>query len=351
MNAGNRSVEKGWTRLDPTDQRWLAYVASKPEAMVFHHPAWMQVLAQCYGHRAFVVAVHDDAGNIVAGLPMLDVRSLITGRRWVSLPFTDFCPPLYDDAASRDRLADSLVSLHADHAAPRIEVRWQLPARSGISAGAPFVLHVLNLDADPDRVRGGLKRQHLQNIRAAEKHGVRIVWGKEPDDMRLFYRLHTETRQRLGVPVQPWRFFKLLQSQVLEQGLGFLLFAYHGDTVLATGLFLHWQKSITYKYAASTQVAQDLRPNNLLTWEAISWACEHGLTQFDWGRSDLENEGLRRYKRGWGAEEIPLVYSTLPAAPSRQVDGRASELLHRVITKSPAWVCRATGELLYRHFG
>jgi len=42
--------------------------------------------------------------------------------------------------------------------------------------------------------------------------------------------------------------------------------------MLAAGLFLNWQRTLIYKYAASDDRGQDLRPNHLLTWTAIRWA-------------------------------------------------------------------------------
>ena len=43
--------------LEPSDERWIAFTASKPLANIFHHPAWINLMAECYGYRPFVVAV------------------------------------------------------------------------------------------------------------------------------------------------------------------------------------------------------------------------------------------------------------------------------------------------------
>ena len=34
------------------DPRWLTFVTSNPGAGPFHHPAWAQTIAECYGLRA-----------------------------------------------------------------------------------------------------------------------------------------------------------------------------------------------------------------------------------------------------------------------------------------------------------
>jgi len=81
----------------PSDERWVAFVNSIPNANIFHHPAWIGLMAECYGYRPFVVALCDEKGEITAGLPLMEVNSWLTGRRWVSLPFTDHCHPLSSD--------------------------------------------------------------------------------------------------------------------------------------------------------------------------------------------------------------------------------------------------------------
>ena len=337
--------------LSPDDKRWIDFVSSKPQATIFHHPAWLKSLAECYGFRPFVIAVCDDSGHVLAGLPVMEVCSRMTGRRWVSLPFTDYCPPLYDDLDALNQLTHDLAFLYQAGRVPKIEIRWELPAYPPIQSHPAYYLHTVKLASDPQVVMKGFERTHRQNIGTAENRGVHIERGTEPEHLCRFYQMQLETRRRKGLPVQPWKFFDLLGKQILAQGLGFILLAYEDAQCLAGGLFLHWQQTLTYKYAASSGEDQQYRPNNLLSWTAMRWGCENGYTVFDLGRTDLENAGLRRFKKGWGAEESPLIYSTLSAAPPAANNSKLMSLMEPLIQKAPPWVCRVAGELLYRHFG
>jgi hypothetical protein len=79
-------------------------------------------------------------------------------------------------------------------------------------------------------------------------------------------------------------------------------------------------------------------------------ACQEGYRWFDFGRTDLSDTGLRDFKAGWAAEEEPLVYSLLAKrAPAKKGSGHALAMARAVLRRSPAWVCRASGELLYRY--
>ncbi len=341
-------IQSKFLRLDPSDERWLNFIVDHPQANIFHHPAWINLLAECYGYQPFIAAVGDNSGAINAGLPVMEIHSLLTGRRWVSLPFTDYCAPLCRTPQALQQLVGQLIQ---NRNAPKIEARWNLPPNPAIHASAAYVLHTVKLLADAQTVAQRFRRTNRQNIQTAEKRGVRIEWGNRPQALQDFYRLQLSTRQRKGVPVQPYAFFELLWRKIIDQGLGFVLFACKDDEYLAAGLFLHYGQTLTYKYAASTEVSQNLRPNNLLTWTAIQWGCRNGYSLFDFGRTDPANEGLQQFKRGWGADEIPLTYCLISTTPPASGHSKLTPIIQTIIKNSPAWVCRATGELLYRHFG
>jgi CelD/BcsL family acetyltransferase involved in cellulose biosynthesis len=346
MAEGQATVQ-----LDPLDETWARFATSNVRADIFHHPAWGKVLAESYGYRPFVLAVADSGGMVRAGVPMMEVDSRLTGRRWVSLPFSDHCAPLYEDACALERLGEQLVRLVREGEAPRIELRWGWPANPAICPQSGYVLHTLELDEDPERLPEHFHRTQWQNVRHAQERGIHIEWGGELEQLRTFYHLQCLTRRRHGLPVQPWKFFERLWRAIIRQGNGFLLLAHSGNRYLAGGVFLHWQQTLTYKYAASAEEGRELRPNHLLTWTAMRWGCENGLKRFDFGRSRVEDVGLRAFKHRWGAREAPLTYSTLSAAPDRPVVDRLMGVTQAVIRASPVLVCRAAGELLYRHFG
>jgi len=336
--------------LDPGDETWKAFAASNPCANIFHHPSWAGLLAECYGYRPFVVVARDADGAIRAGLPMMEVNSLLTGRRWISLPFTDHCSPLYRDHESLRDLTNGIVALSRDANVPEIRVRWKLPANAAIQLYSHDVLHTIRLSSDVESVVRRIKRKHFGQIRAAQRRGVRIIRGGSEEHLNLFYRLHLHHRRQLGIPVQPKKFFVLLRRRVVEQGMGFLLLAYKDAECVAVGMFLHWRQTLTYKYSACSLRGRRLLANDPLLWTAIRWGCENGYTVFDMGKTDVANTGLRDFKGRWGAEETPLIYSTLAPTPPRPTTGKLARVMQAVIRNSPAWVCRAAGELLYRHF-
>lgn len=95
-----------------------------------------------------------------------------------------------------------------------------------------------------------------------------------------------------------------------------------------------------------------MRANHAVMATAIAWATEHGYSSFDFGRTDLDNPGLARFKESWGASPRPLQYTHVPSRQhAYQSLHGASRAISPVIRRAPELVCRGLGEVLYRYAG
>jgi CelD/BcsL family acetyltransferase involved in cellulose biosynthesis len=350
MDLKSARVAEGFAELSLEDERWLSFTGSAPGATPFHHQAWLQALTSTYRYRGLVAAQLDDAGGVTAGLPLLSVRRPLAGTVYVSLPFTDHAPPLARSEEALLRLTEALESWRQEQGGPGVEVRGELPAIENLVTVNAGVRHVLDLEAETAELRH-LKPSVARNVKAAQRAGVRVRFGRSLEDLATFYRLHLQTRRRLGVPVQPWRFMRAIAEHVFEPGLGYLALAEDAHArPLAAALFLAHNGTIVYKYGASDAAQWHLKPNHLLFWRVIERSCAEGFRTLDFGRSDAENQGLRQFKAGWGAVEVPLQYARLGLGRAAAGGtGRIGTAMQLVIRRSPPFVCRAVGELLYRY--
>ena len=333
--------------LDPcTDARWAEFVDRAPGATMFHHPAWLGLIAARYRYRFAACCLLDDAGRIVAGLPWARVESRLTGRRLVALPFSDACPPL-TDGGSEEELAAAVERRRREDGLG-LEVRWRMDALG--SAVHRYWRHALALEPDAAAVERRARQGIRRGAAKARREGLAFERRTDRSALDSFYRLHLQTRRHQGVPTQAKRFIDALEG-VFAAGHGFVALVSDGDHPVAAAVFLRLRDHLIYKYGASDRAALARRPNNLLFAEVIRWACEAGCRELDFGRTDLHHDGLRAFKRGWGAEELPLHYTYAGMAPPRQEASRAERSLAFVIRRSPETVGRMIGVAVYRHFG
>src|SRR6266446_9650165 len=98
-------------QVDPTrDVRWAELVERHPRASVFHTPAWLEALRRTYGYEPVAYTTTPPGIELTNGVVLCRVSSRITGRRMVSLPFSDHCEPLVERPQDLKALLHSLES-------------------------------------------------------------------------------------------------------------------------------------------------------------------------------------------------------------------------------------------------
>src|ERR1700740_1657405 len=93
-----------------TDPDWDCLAASHRDFGFFHSAAWAKVLTRTYGHEPFYLRC-SQRSELVSLIPMMEVRSPLTGRRGVCLPFRDFSLPLCFDEAAPATGVDELTGV------------------------------------------------------------------------------------------------------------------------------------------------------------------------------------------------------------------------------------------------
>jgi len=337
--------------LEISDERWLEFISARPESVIFHHPVWIKMIAQYYRFAPFLAAVTNHQGQIMAGVPIMAINGTRGSHRWVSLPFTDHCAPLAESQEDLLLLANGLVERLDEGKVDNLELRWEYPDSQKLSHSNNFMLAILDISGELKDIAHRMGSSNYRKTRLGAKHGVTVENGTSMKYLEMYYKLHLETRRRQGVPVQPWGFFKALREEILEPGMGNIWLGMKEGKAVAGLLTLNWNKTFIYKYSANNEIGRQTFASYIVLWEAIQWANSQGYTRLDFGRSDISNEGLRRYKNQWGSTEVPLIYSSSKQKNSMSVIHTLTPLISKVIHFSPLWVCRLSGELFYRFFG
>jgi hypothetical protein len=332
--------------------RWDEVIAAFPQATVFHSSPWCRVLHQSYRYRPLYL-LGTENGTPGCALPLMEVRSVLTGRRGVSLPFTDFCPPLLSPGVETGELVDFLASLARRSGWSSFEVRGCREMPSSAPVSEALLHHSLPLVKDPRAMARGYREATRRNIATAVRQGVTVREDPSPAGMEAFRLLNRLTRRDHCLPPQPPRFFKLLHRHVIAPGFGKVFLAEREGETVAGAVFLHWGGRAVYKYGASDRRFFPLRPNNLIMDEAIRRYGEQGMSDLSFGRTEPGHQGLRRFKLGWGAVEEPASYFKFDTGKMAFAAGSpgVSEKAKKVFSRLPLPALDLLGRVLYRHMG
>ena len=329
---------------------WDSLLERHPEGSVFHSSAWARILAETYGYAPRYL-LKRSSGGISILFPVMEVNSRLTGRRGVALPFSDYCDPIYSDAESLNNAWSHLISEGRNAKWKSLELRCRGKLPETFESSSTFFHHLLELEGGEDVLFRRLRGSTQRNIRKSEKEGVTVSISGSEDSVAEFYRLNCMTRRDHGLPPQPMSFFRNLHEHILKKDAGFIALAHFRGTCIAANVYLLFGDRAYYKYGASDRKSQHLRANNLLMWEAIRSCARRGFRSLCFGRTETENEGLRQFKNGWGAQEGLLRYYKYDLlAKGFVISGPAVSGWHnKVFRNLPIPLSRAIGTVFYRH--
>jgi hypothetical protein len=345
-------------QIDPAkDPQWAEFVKRHPKASVFHSVGWLQALQSTYGYEPMVFTTSPPTEQLKNGLVFCRVESFITGRRLVSLPFSDHCEPLCESVEDSDKLISNFQAALEHQKVKYVEVRptddtfSQTFGKNKFQPVTKYFLHTLSLIPDLPEIFRGLDKDCVQRrIRRAERASLVERCGQSEGLLRDFYGLFTLTRSRHQVPPIPYAWFRnlvLCQGEALE-----IRVAYKDETPISSILTLQFKETLYYKYGCSDVRFNRFGATSWLFWKAIVAAKTRGAREFDFGRTEEDNVGLLAFKNHWAPHPRSLIYWRYPNGSSLvSATGWKLKMAKRVFSCLPDSVLNIIGHLVYRHIG
>jgi hypothetical protein len=339
--------------VDPSRQKdWDEALLRTPGHSFFHTASWAEVLQKSYNYKPVYFTIRKQAA-LEALLSVMEVDSPLTGKRGVSLPFTDYCEPIASGAAQFRELFTAAVAIGKKRNWRYLELRGGERFFQNEEPSECHFGHTLDLAEGPRKLFAGLRDSNRRNIKKAGKEKTDLAISASPDALQTFCRLNALTRRDHGLPPQPRRFFQCVHDHILSRNMGFIVLASFRGTAIAANVYFTFGDQILYKYGASDRAFQHLRANNLVMWEAIKWGCDHGYRALCLGRTEPGNDGLRQFKAGWGARERLIRYYRYDLRKDAFIKTphivRPSH--RKIFGKLPIPILNVLGSILYRHMG
>ncbi len=324
-----------------------------PKASVFHTSDWLRALHSAYGYDCSALCTVSSGERLSGALVYCCVKSWLTGRRFVSLPFSDHCEPLIQDGEELETLLAYLSSRVRDEHWDYLELRpvTEVASRSrSVEKSLSYLLHTVDLSKPEEALFSSFHKDCVQRkIRRAERERLTYAAGNTEELLMSFYRLFLITRRRHHLPPQHHSWFRHL-SRAFGDKLQFRVASQNGQPV-ASIMTLKQGDTITYKYGCSDPSRSNLGGTALLFWRAIEEAKREGLTRFDLGRSEPQNTGLVTFKEHWAGERSELNYCRFSDRRGQGRTNWSKPLLEKMVPLMPDWSLVTAGKLLYRHIG
>jgi hypothetical protein len=343
-------------KLDPlTDRRWPKLLDEHPDASIFHTREWLCALRLTYGYEpiAFTTSSGEELFNAVV---FCQIRSWMTGRRLVSLPFSDHCQPL--------AVGEDLTAILKYISNQRLAESWRyisfrplvdngiIDAHTQFANSEAFSFQKIDLRPEPNAIYRSFHDSCVRRkIKRADRENLVYESGRSEELLQKFGHLLLLTRRRHRLPPQPATWFRNVAQSLGEMMTIHVLSK--DDLPVASILTLRYKKTLVYKYGCSDSQFNNLGGTPLLFWKVIQQAKATGAEEFDLGRSGYEDPGLIAFKEHLGAVTSELRYYRSPAPPKKAVSSKSgtSSWARHALTRLPDSLLTGVGQLIYRHLG
>lgn len=312
-DAAVSPVRVGRAADDETIALWAGYVDRAPGATLFHHPLWSRAVQTSFGHRpCHLLAMRSDAA--VGVLPLMEVRSRLAGRLFVSVPYGTYGGILCDDDEVRDVLAAEAARMVRSQGGRSLELR-------SADAHVPYFINderycgfVRELPRTLEELETFLPRK----ARAAARQALRrekLTVEHDDDALRSVWRLYAAGMRRLGSINYPYRFFEELVRLLGPRA--WVTVVRKQERPIAGLLSFVFGETVMPYFMGSDERARCTGSTNVLYRAVMERAVRAGLRRFDFGRTRRDNRGPFEFKCNQGFEPRTLGYQRyLPAGKS-----------------------------------
>ena len=244
------------TIINPVVEReWDKWIDSHPKTTVFHSSAWARVLVETYGHLPCYLRICAQ-GELIALVPVIEVQSLLTKRRGVCLPFTDYCAPLLFNVLSRAAVMDKVRQVARERKWSYFELRADSIISAGeATASESYYGHRLDLRPGGKQLFAGFEPSVQRAIRKAERSQLRATVDSTPEAMDS---LRSRVR---SLPT----FSKILSTLALA-------------SLSVSGVETRWSPPPSFLNADQMPFTNSVRPmNDCRSFGPIIWRCGRRL--------------------------------------------------------------------------
>lgn len=204
---------------------------------------------------------------------------------------------------------------------------------------------VLDLSQEPNALFQQFSKNRRRGIRFAETHGVAVRVAEDREDLRRAYDVYLQWRGtgRKNIKGERRAFDDFEAAHKLQENRRLFMAELSGKVIAIDMFRFHSAGLIEYAGNCSLDEILHLKPNDLLQWKAIEWACSQGLRRLSLGGADL-------FHRQFGGSVVPIARYRIDRTLLRQHDlqemvtDTARRTFHKLPCSAQQKVRRALGK-------
>ena len=351
---------------------WDEFVYDHPDASVYHLSEWFNILQKESKQKILKLVCKDEGGKIVGVFPLQYTKGFpfrlggIPGiKRLSSLPRTPIGGPLAMDENIAILLVQKAVDIVKENEERHLQIKTFSPQlkieKDQLHKFLWREIYITEIPEYPKEIRFGDSRNHAAIKRAmkkALKNNVHFREATDINELKEWYPLYSDTMRFHVTPARSYSFFKNIWELMKPKGLMSLILAEletnGSKQIIAGSVLFRFNDTVTYAFNGSSRNHFELRPNDLLHWQAIHDAQKMGFKYYDLGEVSKDHLSLAAYKKKWASliKEMYHYYYPKPEGLENEKEldaGTSGNLKQKIWQTLPLKVTEIIGDRTYKY--
>lgn len=285
-------------------EEYKYFIDACEDSLIDHTLGFKEIIENNFGYRSCYLLARKER-DIVGVLPLFETKSILGGKRYISIPYSVASGFLVKDQRCIPFLLNTAKDMIKDDCR-YLEIRQRKPINSDLQQS--LVVHrevtnfYLSMDKSIDELWKSLPKSSVRwAVTKAEKNSVAVKAGNSELELNVFYDLYLNTRKQRGIPAYPRQFFKDIISKFPIHSKIYI--SYKDNQPLAAIFILYHRQEMRYAFSGASSKKEHLmlQPYHILFWQAIKDGKEKGYKSFDLSSSTATQDGggIYDFKKKW----------------------------------------------------
>ena len=284
-------------------QTWDDIWANCEYSTYFHSREWAEIWKDYTNEKLRPEPVLITFSDNKTALIPLSKKILLNGllTKYISSPAGTF-----GGWISKDDLSSEHINLLLNIMLKKKDIFWRINpydkelAKHNIVPVKSDKTQVINLQTGFDHIVRKWSKGHRSAIKQAKRYGVTITKVQKQADWDEYFKIYQKSLKRWGTRATSHYKRTLFQymSERNSPHISLFLAKYRNESI-AGALCFYAKNHVVYWHGAALSEHFQLRPANLILYEAIRDACNKNLLWFDFNPSG-GHKGVENFKKNFG---------------------------------------------------
>lgn len=269
---------------------------------IYHTSYWKDIITKTFKYKPFYIISRNQKDEICSVLPLFYVNNFF-GKRLESISWSAYGGAIGEEKYVKGIYKKALKLMDFLNCKSLIIREFSNKNNSvfmdlNMSKFEKWNKQYIKI-VNPLKMWNLIDKSNRTNIRVGIKNNLTVEAVTDLKGLKEFYDLYLRTQMELGLVVCSFNFYKDIWDNSFSKKFVKIFIARHNGKAISSTFNFLFKKTVYSVSIGWDKKYSNLKANNFIDWYVIKWCYYNGYDYFDFGLTDIHNNGLFSYKNSF----------------------------------------------------